>query len=41
MSKTELTATARNLKELMLMKADLDAEIEATQDTIQSRNDSP
>ena len=36
MSKIELTATVRNLKDLMLMKADLDAEIEAAQDAIKA-----
>ena len=34
MCRTELTATVRNLKELMMMKAELEAEIEAAQDVI-------
>jgi predicted phage-related endonuclease len=36
MTATELTTTVRNLKELMNMKAELDAEIEAAQDTIKA-----
>ena len=36
MSKTELTATVRNLKELMMMKAELEAEIEAAQDVVKA-----
>ena len=36
MSKTELTATVRSLKDLMLMKAELEAEIEAAQDAIKA-----
>lgn len=36
MSQIELTATVRNLKELMMLKADLDAEIEVAQDTIKA-----
>ncbi|MDR0653557.1 MAG: hypothetical protein LBG12_09670 [Synergistaceae bacterium] len=36
MTTTEVTTTVRNLKELMQMKAELDAEIEAAQDTIKN-----
>jgi predicted phage-related endonuclease len=36
MPTTELTTTVRNLKDLMNMKAELDAEIEAAQDTIKA-----
>jgi predicted phage-related endonuclease len=36
MTTTELTTTVRNLKDLMNMKAELDAEIEAAQDIIKA-----
>jgi hypothetical protein len=36
MTATELTTTVRNLKDLMNMKAELEAEIEAAQDTIKA-----
>jgi predicted phage-related endonuclease len=36
MTTVELTTTVRNLKDLMNMKAELDAEIEAAQDTIKA-----
>jgi predicted phage-related endonuclease len=36
MTTTELSTTVRNLKDLMNMKAELDAEIEAAQDTIKA-----
>jgi predicted phage-related endonuclease len=36
MTTTEITTTVRNLKDLMNMKAELDAEIEAAQDVIKA-----
>ena len=36
MCKAELTKTVRNLKELMMMKAELEAEIEAAQDVVKT-----
>jgi predicted phage-related endonuclease len=36
MTATELTSTVRNLKELMNMKGELEAEIEAAQDAIKA-----
>jgi predicted phage-related endonuclease len=36
MGQNELLATVRNLKDLMNMKAELEAEIEAAQDTIKA-----
>jgi predicted phage-related endonuclease len=36
MGQNELTATIRNLKDLMNMKSELEAEIEAAQDTIKA-----
>jgi predicted phage-related endonuclease len=36
MTTNELTKTVRNLKDLMMMKSELDAEIEAAQDTIKA-----
>ena len=36
MGQNELTATVRNLKDLMMMKAELEAEIETAQDAIKA-----
>jgi predicted phage-related endonuclease len=36
MTQQDLTTTVRNLKELMMMKAELDAEIEAAQEVIKA-----